>query len=241
MEKRPSTLNDAQVRDYHRDGFVVAKKVFTETEVRSWIEECDRLSMIFHDDPDDPRVQRRGHVNQGMIPDRIDPVLDISPVVDGLSRDTRLIVAAGSVLGTEATVFKGKFIMKRPGTLGYGMHQDYPYWEFLGVPASDFVNVFVAIDPFDVASGATECFPGLHHARIPPPSHEPLDADEACIDTSRGVIIELLPGDIALQHGMTPHRSAPNFGLHSRRAFILTYVSARHVGLRARYERERVR
>ena len=41
-------------------------------------------------------------------------------------------------------LFKDKLIFKRPGALGYGLHQDYIAWK--SFPES-FVTVIVAIDP----------------------------------------------------------------------------------------------
>jgi ectoine hydroxylase-related dioxygenase (phytanoyl-CoA dioxygenase family) len=232
-------LTAAELGAYRRDGFVIARGVLAPDELAPLDRECTRLWTVVSLDRNNPRVQWRGHLDGSPVADRIDPVLDISPAFDRMARDPGLLAAAGSVLGEAADVFKAKLIMKRPGTLGYLMHQDYPYWEFLGVPADDYVILFVAIDRFDAPGGATEMFPGYHHGRVPAPPADPLDADETRMDLSRGVMMELAPGDVAFMHSLTPHRSAPNRGAQSRRALIITYVAARHAGLGARYEGKR--
>ncbi len=135
--------------------------------------------------------------------------------------------------------FKDKLIMKRPGTLGYGMHQDYPYWEHLGAPADDYVTCFIALDPFDAASGSTEMFPGLHRRRLPAPPDDPFDCDERHMDLTKGYILDLAPGDVVMMHSLTPHRSAPNRSPLPRRVLIFSYTKARHAGIRARYDRGR--
>jgi ectoine hydroxylase-related dioxygenase (phytanoyl-CoA dioxygenase family) len=240
MTHPPRVLSPQQVDAYRHDGHLIVKRVFDAAKVSQLADECERLWATVPVSRDNPRVQWRGLVGGGEIADRIDPVLDVSPLYDALARNEKLVGMAADVIDGSAMVFKCKLITKRPGTLGYKMHQDYPYWEFLGAPADDYVNVLVAFDSFDPASGATEVFPGLHHARVPAPPGEPHDADESQMDTSRGVLIELAPGDVALFHSMAPHRSGPNRGERARRGLFLTYVSARHDGLQERYQRGRI-
>jgi ectoine hydroxylase-related dioxygenase (phytanoyl-CoA dioxygenase family) len=233
-------LSPRQADAYRRDGYLIVKGVFDAATIATMTAECDRLWATVSATRDNPRVQWRGRLEGGEVADRLDPVLDVSPPFDALAHDARLVEVAGDVLDGTAKVFKCKLITKRPGTLGYKMHQDYPYWEFLGVPADDFVNVLVAFDRFDPASGATEVFTGLHHGRIPPPPDAPHDTDESLVDASRGVLIELEPGDVALFHSMAPHRSAANLGAHDRRGLFLTYVPAKHEEIESRYERGRI-
>jgi len=241
MDRTARALTEADLHAYRHDGFVTVRGVLSPAEVEHLAAECDRLWRVVRVDRSEPRVQWRGHVDGSMVADRLDPVLDLSPPFDRVARDSWFLAAAGRVLGEPAVVFKAKLIMKRPGTMGYGMHQDYPYWEFLGAPAGDYVIAFVAIDRFDAESGATEMFRGYHGAHVPPPPDDPLDTDERHIDPGRGVLMELAPGDVTLMHSLTPHRSAPNTSLHGRRSLILTYVAARHADLGARYERGRPR
>ncbi len=234
---RHAALTDSDLRAYHERGFVTVRGVLSATEIENMAAECDRLWSLVPTDRSDPRVQWRRHVDGSMVADRIDPVLDISPPFDRIARDSWFLAAAERVLGEPAAVFKAKLIMKRPGTMGYGMHQDYPYWESLGAPARDYLIAFVAIDRFDAESGATEMFRGYHGAHLPPPPDDPLDTDERHIDPGRGVLMELAPGDVTLMHSLTPHRSAPNRSPHGRRSLILTYAAARHGDLGPRYAR----
>jgi ectoine hydroxylase-related dioxygenase (phytanoyl-CoA dioxygenase family) len=239
MTSTQQTLTPAQRDEFRESGLLVLKGVFAAEEVAGWIGESDRLWKAALRDGD-PRVQWRGVVGGGEIADRLDPVWDISPLYHALIHQGTLLEIASSLLGERALPFKAKLIAKRPGTVGYQMHQDHPYWEFLGAPADAYLNVLVAFDRFDATSGATEGFPGQHHSRVPPPSDEPLDADEARMDTSRGVLIELDPGDIALFHSLLPHRSAPNRSTRERRGLFVTYHAARYAGLTKRYHEDRV-
>jgi 2-aminoethylphosphonate dioxygenase len=234
------SLAPAEIDAYRREGHVILRGLFELEEIRTWIQECDRLWASVRVERDNPRVQWRGRVDGGEIADRIDPVLDISPVYEALARDPRLLDVAGQLLDGTATPFKAKLITKRPGTLGYGMHQDYPYWELLGLPADDYVNALVAFDPFDGENGSTELFSGMHHARLPAPTGSPLDTDESLLEGQRSVTLELEAGDVVLFHSLTPHRSGPNRGTHPRRGLFLTYVPAGYPDLNTRYERVRL-
>ena len=232
-------LTASQIAAYRRDGFAVARGFLSDSEVVGLREACERIWSGSRLHEQNPRVQWREHVNGGRVADRLDPVIDLSPVLTALAQDPRLVGAAGDLMADTAVFFKDKLIMKRPGTLGYGMHQDYPYWEHLGAPADDYVTCFIALDSFDGASGPTEMFPGLHRGRLPAPPEDPLDCDERSIDLSQGHTLELAPGDVVFMHSLTPHRSAPNRSSLSRRVLIFTYTKASHVGIRALYDRGR--
>jgi ectoine hydroxylase-related dioxygenase (phytanoyl-CoA dioxygenase family) len=239
MAERTALLTSVHVADYERDGFVIARQVLADSEIERLRAECERIWAREPIHAGNPRVQWRGLVDGARVADRLDPIVDLSPLLAALSEDPRLFGAAATLLGDAAALFKDKVIMKRPGTLGYGMHQDYPYWEHLGVPAGDYLTFFFPLDPFDAESGSIEVFPGLHGARVPPPSEDPLDADERAIDLTRGQLLAMSPGDMMVMHSLTPHRSPPNRTFRSRRVLIFSYTKARHVGLRARYAGER--
>jgi ectoine hydroxylase-related dioxygenase (phytanoyl-CoA dioxygenase family) len=233
-------LSEAEVEAYRREGWAIVKGMFDSADVSGWIEECDRLWGSVVVDRSNPRVQWRKHQDGVEVADRIDPVLDISPAFAALVADARLVAAASRLLDGTAAAFKAKLITKRPGTGGYGLHQDYPYWAKLGLAAAEYVNALVPFDPFDAANGSPEMFPGLHHAQAPAPPGAPLDTDESVVAGRRGIVLELAPGDVVLFHSLVPHRSGPNLGERPRRGLFLTYVPSRFAALHERYERERV-
>jgi hypothetical protein len=233
------SLSGAHIDSYGRDGFVRIRNVFGVEDVGRWRAECDRLWASLDAGRADPRVQWRGHQKQGRIADRLDPVIDISPEFARLARDPRLTGAAAAVAGSDVVILKGKLIMKRSGTLGYGLHQDYPYWNFLGVPADHMVVVLIPLDVSNIESGAIEFFPGRHRERISSLEDSPLDTDPSKIDLSTGTILQLEPGDIALFHALTPHRSGPNTSDHGRRALYFTYVQGQYGNIYERYYSER--
>jgi hypothetical protein len=237
---RGSTLTSTAPEElgtrYWRDGYVTVRNRFHAEEIAGWRAECDRLWSVVDGDPDAPRVQWRGHAREGQIRDRIDPVVDISPVFAALAADPRVVGMVREMLRAEPALMKAKLIAKRPGTAGYAMHQDFPYWAPLGIPADDLLTLQVSIDPARADNGAVEVFPRLHHRRLESRPEEPLDVDDSRIDLSEGEVAELAPGDMLLFHSLTPHRSGPNGSPGPRRALFFTYATAAHGDVYRRYQ-----
>jgi ectoine hydroxylase-related dioxygenase (phytanoyl-CoA dioxygenase family) len=173
------------------------------------------------------------------VADRIDPVIDISSVFAALAHDARIVSAVSSLLGKPASLMKAKLITKRPGTMGYLPHQDFPYWEHLGIAADAMLSVQVSIDRATEDNGALEVYPGLHTQRLPAPAGAPLDTDAAALEPYIGQVIASEPGDLLCFHSMTPHQSGPNRASHPRRTLYLTYVGGADPGLYERYHAAR--
>jgi 2-aminoethylphosphonate dioxygenase len=237
----PTQKADDLATRYWRAGYVSVRHQFTAADIEAWRAECDRLWGVVDADPDAARVQWRGHEHQGQIRDRIDPVVDISPLFAALAADARLLGPVGDVLRAEPALMKAKLITKRPGTAGYTMHQDFPYWAPLGIPADDLVTLQVSSDESRADNGAVEVFPRFHYRRLESRPEEPLDVDEARMDLSDGELITLRAGDLLLFHSLTPHRSGPNRSQSSRRALFLTYTTTVHGDVYRRYhEHQRI-
>jgi len=232
-------LTRTQVDTYWRDGWVSREGLFDAGDVESWREECAHVWAGLDVESDDPRIQWRGGGDGEKVADRIDPLLDMSPLFNRLSTDPRLLGAVADLIGAAPDVLKGKVIMKRPGTMGYSAHQDYPYYQFLNIPAQEFVIVSVPLDVSNAESGAMEVFSGMHDTVLPAPADDPLDVDESRAHLGQGDFIELAPGDIALFHGLLPHRSGPNRSPHSRRVLYFSYVKGGYEDIYARYHAKR--
>ena len=219
-------LNPYQIARYKTRGYVAVRGRFAASDVALWQAECDRLWEALAVQPGDARVQFRGHANGTAIADRIDPLLDVSPVFRRMARDARIVTAVESALGGASKVIKAKLIAKRPGTQGYGLHQDFPYWQHMGFSADAMLTVQIAIDPANEHNGGVELWPGLHHEILPPPPENPLDVAPSAVAALESELIPLATGDLLLFHSLAPHRSAPNQSELSRRAVFVTYGRA---------------
>lgn len=208
---------------YHQDGFLMIRDLFTHAEIEALRNEAEQLlgrtELI---DVQNIRCRWQSHVEtQACVFDCFDPVIDIGPVCRYFAHHPALLAILQSIYGQEAHLFKDKLIFKRPGTTGYGMHQDYIAWP--SFPES-FLTVVIPLDETNSENGATEVFPGVHQRGYLSPRdgnyHElPLEQ----FDLSTGVLLAMTPGDVAIFSGFTPHRSAANLSDSIRRQLYLSY------------------
>lgn len=208
---------------YHRDGFIILPSVCSQQEIMELQLEADQLlGRVDLIDRSNIRCRWQFHVDTGQLCfDGFDPIIDISPVFERLARHERIVGAVSSLYGESACLIMDKLIFKPPGALGYGLHQDYISWA--SFPKS-FTTVIVAIDFANSSNGATEMFPGYHQGGCMSPEdgrYHALTRDK--VGKSKGVMLNLAPGDAAIFSGFTPHRSAPNSSKQWRRLVYLSY------------------
>ena len=223
-------LSAEQLDAYRHDGFVVVRGVLSAGEIATLADEHRRLWQDANAELDRPDVHWRSHESLGRIPDRLDPVHPLSERFARLAADERMTTLAAAVLAAPCAFFKDKLITKPPGAFGYGLHHDFAYWSELGVPASDFVTLMVAIDACDEQSGALELFPGLHERSLAADARDPLDLAASEVEGWPSLTPTLAGGDVLVFHSLMPHRSAPNRSTRSRRVYIASYTHERHRG-----------
>lgn len=222
-------INDSSVQsndlaaEYWKNGFVILRKVFDPGEMQELLAETDRLLTERTDliSPNNLRCRYMAHHESGeQLFEVFDPVNDISPVCRKFCFDQRLLGALEQIYGEPACLFKEKLIFKPPGALGYQLHQDIPlYWK--GFPRT-FLTVLIPIDASSIENGCTEVFADYHHdflCKDPSVYMLPTDA----VDPARCTSLVLEPGDVAIFHGLTPHRSDPNRSSQMRRVFYVSY------------------
>ena len=216
-------LSAEQVAQYQRDGFLIVRNLFVPEEIKALDDEANALwwrkDLI---DTDNMRCRWKNHVETGACTfECFDPVADISPLIKRMALDPRILETLADLYGEPACLFKDKLIYKPPGTEGYNMHQDFIAWK--SFPRS-FVTVLVAIDPADGDNGATEVFPGYHHnGSLVPEDGMYHDLPVELVDLSKGVKLDLQPGDIGIFGAFTPHRSAANRTERWRRQLYVSY------------------
>lgn len=210
--------------DYDRDGFVLIPAIFSHGEIECWGAEADRLwSLPEASEAGAFRVDSRATAEGTMVPERLDPVTDISPLFSDLAADERILSVVSFLLGDKPVLFKDKLIVKPPGVAGYPLHQDFAYIEFFGFDGSQQLAVCLAIDKTEPASGPIEFFPNYHHQRLPSPPDRPGETDERCLEMDSGKIVIMEPGDMVIFSSLCPHRSAANFSPSTRRLLFFTY------------------
>jgi hypothetical protein len=222
-------LNAEQIRSYRESGYLRLPGVFPPAQVTVWSAECDRLRddpELVH--PDNLRTRFRRVGKGPPVLERYDPVVDVSPVFQALAADPRLTGVVGELLGEEPLLFKDKLIFKLPGMSGYQMHQDGSWWQ--GFPVDAILTAMVAIDGAAADNGALEVFAGYHDRLLSAPGElrNMNGIEMRRIDGARARLLEMKPGDVALVHSLTPHRSGTNASSRSRRQLYLTYSAGRY-------------
>ena len=218
-----ATIDAAHMARYQTDGFLLVRQVFPAERIAELDVEAQRLQarsdLI---DTNNIRCRWQNHVETGECRfDCFDPVIDLSDACARAARDPKLLEIVSALYGEPACLFKDKLIFKPAGASGYQLHQDYISWKSF---PTTFLTVIVAIDAADVSNGATEVFPGYHHqGSLTPRDGMYHKLSEDAVDLSKGVVLELAPGDIAIFGGYTPHRSGPNRSAQNRRLLYLSY------------------
>ena len=209
--------------DYQSQGFLVLRNVFRTDEMRGLLAESERLLADHLDliSPNNLRCRYMAHHQTGApLFEVFDPVNDLSPVCERFCKDSRILSVVESIYGGVACLFKEKLIFKPPGSLGYKLHQDIPLaWE--GFPKT-FLTVLIPIDPSSEENGCTEVFSGYHGDFLSTDGSTYM-LPEDVVDPARRTALILEPGDIAIFHGLTPHRSAPNATSNMRRVLYVSY------------------
>lgn len=220
---------------WREQGFLHLRGWFPDQEVAAWQAECERLLASDLVDPDNGRTPFRFGASD--CPERIDPVIDVSPLFAALAADQRVLAAAQALLGDEPRLFKDKLILKAPGVDGYQMHQDWAWgWQDL-CPADQILSVSIQLDGAGPDNGGIELYPGAHHELLTPPGLATNFRPEevARIDLDSGVVPDTQPGDVLLFHSLTPHRSGRNTSPRWRKSLYLTFNAARAGNLREAY------
>lgn len=229
---------------YKNDGFVVRRSVFSEAEITQFQQEADRL----HSDPSfvdekNLRASTRQVVGKSRVVDRLDPIVDISPVFKSLSDDERIHECLRAIFGEPALLMKDKLIWKTPGAHGYRCHQDYTGWVELPAPPEAMLSVLIALDASTTENGPLELFRAKHHqyylekctpTGVLSPS-EGLVPDKVLQEWEPAETVVLSPGDIVIFSSLAPHQSGVNVSDTYRRHIYLTYSAASHGDLYQQY------
>ncbi|HEY0984689.1 phytanoyl-CoA dioxygenase family protein [Schlesneria sp.] len=208
---------------WKKDGFFMIRNFFSTDQIELLRHESDRLLTEHRHliSLRNLRCRYMPHHETGeLLFEVFDPVNDISPVCTRFCDDARLAALLESLYGEPACLFKEKLIFKPPGAQGYQLHQDIPQgWK--GFPRT-FLTVLIPIDPSTEENGCTEVFSGYHNDFLMQDSSVYMLPDDI-VDPQRKTCLALNPGDIAVFHGLTPHRSEPNRSTQMRRVFYVSY------------------
>ena len=197
-------------------GVVIVRSVFDARHCAEVARECERaVDVAAAGGSREWRYRFKAALDGGVVLDRLDPVRHLIPETVPLLDDARLLAWSEMVTGAPMSIYKDKYIAKRPGTGGYGVHQDIAYTWQLGLDPGDLVQVQIALGRHDEGNGAVEVAPGWHRELLTEPG-EHASIDPGAIPEGAFAPVTLDPGDVVLMHYLCPHRSPANVGTTGR-------------------------
>ena len=137
------------------------------------------------------------------------------------------------VIGPSPQLLKDKFIAKPPGAIGYGPHQDFAYWQQIGMRQTAVASAAIFLDDATAENGTLEFTVGQHHALLTP---EGIRTDPNEEDLGEFVTVSANAGDMILFSALAPHRSGTNNSETHRRSLYLTFAVDERQNLRELYE-----
>lgn len=222
----PGPLTDAQLADYAREGFVIARGFFDTTEI-------DLLRRAAKEDRAlDEHSFGRADGEGGTV--RLSLWNHPGDGIYGMfARCERIVRSTEKILGGEVYHYHSKMIMKDARVGGaWTWHQDYGYWYNNGVLFPNLVSVSIAVDPATRENGCLQVIPRSHElGRI----EHTLSGEQAGADMERvNAVLERLPlvhcemasGDAIFFHANLLHRSDMNRSDHPRWSMISCYNAA---------------
>lgn len=224
-------LNETQLQQYDRDGFIVLEDWFDEATVQTFSQAADELlenigPIVYGN----PRIQV-DQIGETTRVRQVYPVIDISETFARLAQDARLLDPFRSLFNDEPVLFEDKLNYKYPsGGSPFPMHQDYSYWQDY---SPQLTTVLIYLDRATEENGCLEVVPGWHKKGLLPIERikvgQSIDdyVSPKVLDPSLAIKVPASAGTMILFTCYTPHSSAPNLSAYPRRAMILTYNPAR--------------
>ena len=221
-------LSNHQIREYHDQGYVLAKGFFGTDEI-------DLLRRAAKEDRElDRHSFARADGEGGQV--RLSLWNHPGDSIYGMfARCERVVRSAEAILGGEVYHYHSKMIMKDPQVGGaWAWHQDYGYWYQNGVLFPLLASAFIAVDRATRENGCMQVIPQSHNlGRI----DHVLTGDQAGADAARVgeilkrlplVHVEMEPGDTLFFHANLLHRSDRNASDKPRWSMICCYNAARN-------------
>jgi ectoine hydroxylase-related dioxygenase (phytanoyl-CoA dioxygenase family) len=225
-----------------REGFLVTRSVLSDTVLEGLRAEADRLVASLSLDFDRSRAERlqtEGYAKEdfeyagdpGEDIERqirmIEPVVDISPVFQGIAYHEGVVSPARAVFDDDVSLFEDKLNLKLPGGAGFPWHQDWSCcWR---AHTDELVTCFIYLDDSTEDNGCLKVVPRSHAGKGIRPFREGSEFAIQITDEDRERVtpLPLSAGDMIAFDPYLLHYSAPNRTHHPRRAIIYTYNPAR--------------
>lgn len=159
-EQGPADLSQHQLARYAKKGFILLKEVFSAEEVERLRDEVERLA---HDPALKGREELITEPGSGEVRS-VFMVHRLSPLLQEISRDIRLVNIARQILGSEVYIHQSR-ANRKPGFQGkeFYWHSDFETWHVEdGMPRMRAVSCSILLTDNDEHNGPLMIIPGSH-------------------------------------------------------------------------------
>lgn len=211
----PKFLTDAQVQQFKDLGYVSNLRVMDAQQtqaIRDLLEDFEKRQ----GSPLHGSQRHKTHL--------------LFPWLNDLVRETKIVDAIEDLYGHNILCWTSNFFIKEARDPGFvSWHQDSTYW---GLSSPDVVTAWIALSPSNKSNGAMAVIPGTHkmeqipHRDTYSKNNLLTRGQEVAVevDESKGVTLELEPGEMSLHHVRIIHGSPPNHSDTRRIGFAIRYI-----------------
>lgn len=198
--------------EFEQNGFCICKKVFSESEVNSLLEDIKSANLRYEKD-----ALTRGAMTFHS------SIFFHSPALQKFISQQKIIDLLQDLVGPDVWVRWDQAVAKAPGADTFPWHQDNSYSR-LKDPHYQF---WIALTEMTADNGGLWLQPGSHRYTSLP--HQRV-GHEAVYDgvPESPILIEAQPGDVVIFSSFTLHCTTPNTTQTTRWAYVAEYMSLEH-------------
>lgn len=216
-------LTESLIADFHRDGYLFARGLFSELEIKSLHEIAKADQQLVAEAY--ARLDANGAETKLAVRNEL-----VDSPYSAIVRSKRVARTMEKLLDDEVYHYHHKMMLKEPRIGGaWEWHQDYGYWYSNGCVYPDMGSCLIAVDRASKANGCLQVLRGSHfigrveHVTIGDQTGADPERVEAAIRRHELVYCEMDPGDALFFHANLLHRSDANTSEDPRWSLICCY------------------
>ncbi len=221
---------------FDRDGYFVARGLFSADEIRALVELINRslnpalAPVEFEADVHYPGAPRSRTAPGGQTPRRLLHAFGRDPLFQNVGRHPQVVALLSALMRAEKIRLSQNHhncvMTKHPGFSSItSWHQDIRYWRF---DRRELVSTWLALGAETRENGGLLVIPGSHTLDFEPGQFDAslflrtdLETNEALL--AKAVVVELQAGDMLFFHSRTLHAAGQNETDMVKRSLVYTY------------------
>lgn len=223
-------LNDEQLAQFERDGFLVIEDFLAPEEVARVKADIARVSEEVKNAEGDfqgfnfERADGGSYVDSKEIRKgvlrKIQGAVQFVPEVRNVFTGDKMLDCMEDLMGPNIYYHSSKVMFKPPGGSAKPWHQDAAYWRAFD---PNQITVWIAIDDATEENGCVWAIPGSHKLGHIPHVKRELQVEESQIDLTKAAPVPVPAGGLLIFHSLVLHMSEKNTSDKTRWAIICDY------------------